>query len=204
MSKPRNITVPKLSKEEEIMGQLERLDHYEGRVRDKINTARSMINGKSREGELHRQWLDKFAEKGYGLDLCCGSMPIKNAMGVDIEYLGPLCFGRTSGDRLGQKSNSADYIVTNYFEVFADPLSALHEWHRVLKPGGSLAFICRNAEWYDPEKQPSGPLCNPNRKHIQTPLTVGFYLHRAGFEVREVTIVNGDTIRVHAVKPLQQ
>ena len=189
-----------LTEEEEAAYQKERWDSYEERVKERITVARSMINGRRRQGEAERRWLDQFAKIGHGVDLCCGSMLVKNAMGVDIEYLGPLCFGRTSGDNLaGLKSKSADFIVTNYFDVFPTPIQALNEWHRVLRPGGTLAFVCRNAEAYDPDSQPEGPLCNTNRVHCHTPLTLRFYLNRTGYDIKEILPV-GTGIRVHAVR----
>ncbi len=180
------------SREDESRYQNERWDVYEKNVEERIATARNMINGKRRFGEHERKWLDQFA-KGHGLDICCGSMPIKNAMGVDLEYLGPLCFGRVSGDNLtGHKSNSADFIVTNYFDVWSSPLQALNEWHRVLKKGGILAIVGRNAEAYT--DSPVGPLTTGNRSHLQTPLTIKMYLARAEFEVLEVSTV-GTSLR---------
>jgi len=184
------------SQKEEARYQNERWDVYERRVKERINEARSMINGRRRAGESDRKWLDQFTAVGHGLDICCGSMPITNAMGVDLEYLGPLCFGRTSGDNLsGHKSRSADFIVTNYFDVWESPIKALHEWHRVLRVDGILALVCRNAEAY--VDAPEGPLTNGNRSHLQTPLTMRMYLNRTGFEVMEIRAVR-KTLRVVA------
>src|SRR5579862_8653634 len=43
------------------------------------------------------------------------------------------------GDKLPLEDNSVDFVVSSHvIEHFPDPIKALREWHRVVKPGGYL------------------------------------------------------------------
>jgi SAM-dependent methyltransferase len=46
------------------------------------------------------------------------------------------------GDNLPFKDNTLDYVLTSHvIEHFFDPIKALKEWHRVIKPGGYIFII---------------------------------------------------------------
>jgi len=152
--------------------------------------------------EDDRLWLDQFAN-GKGLDICCGDFLIggdDQASGVDgdtrmvgTDYL-------QEGDELSwQTSGDLDFVVTNYLDGLPNPLNALNEWWRVLKAGGTLALICRDADSY-PDKYLKGALSNGSRQNTYTKTTLKHYLYRAGFI--DVVIKGSDSgsIRAHAKK----
>jgi SAM-dependent methyltransferase len=180
--------------EEERKTCHERLDSYEKAVMERIKEVRSRIDrGYYRDDAGHKIWLEGFV-KGRGLDICCGNIPMMGAEGVDAEYygfprqgsggLGPLCHLRQSGDSLPHFScKEIDFIISNYLEALPSPLGTLNEWHRILKPGGTLALVVANAEKYDTEL---GPFCNKNKCNIFTTITIRLYLKRAGFEEIQV------------------
>jgi len=48
----------------------------------------------------------------------------------------------------GEDDSCYDYVISRYmFWTIEDPLTALNEWMRVLKPGGKIIII--DGEWYD-------------------------------------------------------
>ena len=49
---------------------------------------------------------------------------------------------RCLGDDLPFKDNTLDYVLTSHvIEHFFDPVKALRQWHRVIKPGGYIFII---------------------------------------------------------------
>ncbi len=51
------------------------------------------------------------------------------------------------GDDLPFKDNTLDYVLSSHvIEHFFDPVKALREWHRVVKPGGYLFIIAPHKE----------------------------------------------------------
>lgn len=49
----------------------------------------------------------------------------------------------SNGDDLPFKDNELDYVVSSHvIEHFKNPLVALREWYRVIKPGGYIFTIC--------------------------------------------------------------
>jgi len=175
---------------------LERVKWREQKFNEAVAKLREQINTGVVGGEPDRLWLDGHA-KGDGLDICCGDFPIKGADGVDVS---PRKIGAdflAKGDELTfVDSNSLDFVVTNYLDVFPDTLKVLHEWHRVLRSGGRLALVCRNADAYP---SPLGPLDNRSRVSLFTMKTIQLYLERAGFH--RITVVSDYTsLRVTASK----
>lgn len=155
-------------------------------------------------GEANRLWMEEQI-KGLkrGVDVCCGDMPIDGAYGVDgtdgvsvSNLLGPVYY--TYGDELSNfQYEELDFVVSNYVEAFPNISKVFHEWYRVLKPGGMLAFCCANADKYP---DILGPFCNPRRLSIFTPKTAKQYLTRAQF--KNVTVEDGEAVsmRVKAYK----
>jgi ubiquinone/menaquinone biosynthesis C-methylase UbiE len=46
------------------------------------------------------------------------------------------------GDQLPLDDNSVDFVISSHvIEHFPDPIKALKEWYRVVKPGGYLYII---------------------------------------------------------------
>ena len=154
------------------------------------------ISGKQNDSELLREWLEKVIDLkgvGYGLNIGCGDFPIANTEGVDIN---PAVFGVdwvTSGDDLHfHETESVDYVVTNYMEVFVDPIKLFKEWYRVLKPTGFIAIVCANADKYD-------PLVNSKKNIAFTFHSLKDYLNRSGFSLEEIN-ARGDHLYAVAYK----
>jgi len=135
-------------------------------------------------GEADRIWLDQFAV-GNGLDIACGDFLIgdgDSAQGVDghERMIGTDYW--SEGDELAfSESGKLDFVVTNYLDGFANPIKALNEWYRVLKPNGILAIVTRDVDYYDINKTPKGPLDNMRRLSAWTNKTLPIYMARCGF-----------------------
>ena len=51
------------------------------------------------------------------------------------------------GDQLPLEDNSVDFVISSHvIEHFPDPIKALREWYRVVKPGGYLYIIAPHKE----------------------------------------------------------
>ncbi|MHA2066702.1 MAG: hypothetical protein ACXABY_20210 [Candidatus Thorarchaeota archaeon] len=138
-------------------------------------------------GEDERLWLDQFA-KGNGLDIACGDFLCGDANGVDGHERMVGCDWWCEGDELAfQEPGKLDFVVTNYLDGFANPLKALNEWWRCIRPGGIIAIITRDSDAY---VGPTGPLENARRQMAYNVNTLKFFLGRAGFV--NVTVVADD------------
>jgi len=132
-------------------------------------------------GEANRLWIEEQI-KGLstGVDVCCGDFLMgEHSQGVDgdIGKIGAVWY--THGANLiNFDDNSLDYVVTNYIEAFVNAFEPLREWHRLLKPGGVLAFACANADNYLDD---IGALCNVHRNTIFTKRTIFNYLTKANY-----------------------
>lgn len=176
---------------------LNRLADREEALRNRLDKLKRLIRLGKLGGEENRIWLDTFAN-GTGLDICCGDFPVRGATGVDAnpEKLGAAYFG--NGDELYHiDTETQDFIVTNYIDALPSVLGALFEWHRVLKPGGVLAFTCCNVDAYPDDL---GPLQNHNRLHAFNGKGIRAYLARANYVDIEVTEFQ-QFLRVTARKP---
>jgi len=157
------------------------------------------LPGSDGGSEEDRQWLDQFA-RGIGFDIACGDFLIGDvvqALGVDGA---PKMLGTdywSEGDDLSfQPADTLDYIVTNYLDGMPAPLKALSEWRRCIKPGGTIAVVCRDAEVYN---SPMGALENARRQSCYTATTLKNYLYRAGF--KKVKIEKGNnSLRGQGIK----
>jgi glycosyltransferase involved in cell wall biosynthesis/SAM-dependent methyltransferase len=130
--------------------------------------------------------------RGRGIDVGCGHYKTHpDAVGIDLipgRQLGKVgCVaGRpsqadivASGDALSIKSDSLDYVAARHdLEHYLDPVEALLEWHRVLKPGGVLGIIL-------PDERFGGTIqLYPTHKHVFTPSSLKRLLDLIkGFEI---------------------
>ena len=102
------------------------------------------------------------------------------------------------------ENECVDYIISNYMEAAPSPCKLFLEWHRLLKPGGIVAILCKDAD--DPSYNHSigGPLSKSNKGGIKkfncyTPRTMRFYLQFTGFKVRSIE-KDGVSLKVVAYK----
>lgn len=188
-----------MNSKEATDSMLKRLDVRANRVLAQITKLKRLIEADQVGGEEDRLWLDQIAATGGGLDICCGDFLIHGAEGVDTD-VGKLgaSYSLVRGEALtSQDSNALDFVVCNYFDAFPNVLQVLNEWRRVLKPGGTIGFICCNSDSYF---SPLGPLKNRKRLNCFTEKSIVFYLERAEYTEISIEDVNG-FLRVRAKKP---
>jgi len=147
-------------------------------------------------------WMEQFTREGNGLNICCGDFPIGGAYGVDAAFVlgtfeGLVCESAINLPHLD--NNTCDYIVSNYLDGLPSPIIALREWNRILKPKGTLAIICRNADDEFYQDTELGPLKNKKRLICFTPKIMRFYLTRTNYTAIKIELGNG-TIKVLAKK----
>ena len=162
--------------------QLARLERRIARYLAKMEKVKNYELAKSSvDGEEIREWLEaKCKGLGVGLDVCCGYFPItEDAIGVDsdISVVGT-DYAIVADALTPVRDTELDYVVTNYFDAFSNPVSVLQEWSRVLKSGGLLAISCANADMYD---NLDGPLSNRRRSMAYTEKTISQLIYRCGF-----------------------
>ena len=178
----------------------------ERRVREYMATVKALINhqydhpmwgkGKLEDRvdmaytEEHLEWLESFCV-GKGFNMGCGELPIKDSMGVDaLLTLG--CYNGEAfcemDDLWEYKDGCADYIISNYIEGVPTPCKLFVEWHRLLRSGGTVAILCRDADSEGYSELSSGPLQKSLKGTIKkhtcyTARTIRFYLQFVGFTV---------------------
>jgi hypothetical protein len=153
----------------------------------------------AKSGQNDRAFLEGHCV-GRGVDIACGHMLLADAIGVDSREFAFGADYRCRGDSLSfSKAAELDYVVTNYIEAMPDVLGAMHEWHRCLKAGGTLAIVCRDADLYPPGV-PEGALSSNRRSNTFSKVTIKHYLYRAGF--KEVQVTQADkSLHITAKKP---
>jgi len=179
------------------------LDHRANSLRRRterfIARARKFVDSDTLEEDFDKMWLEQFVTGSNGIDVCCGDFPL--APGIDNRLTSVGWDTLCEGDNLNfVKSNELDFIVTNWFDVFPAPLIVLKEWHRCLKEGGVLAFVCRDALVYN-DTRLTGPLDSRHRTSVFCKKTLSMYLYKAGF--KEVVIeecAETKALRAKAIK----
>ena len=190
-----------MTEEEKLESVCKRVDRRLDRIKHRCEKVkRRVLKRKEVSGEEDRIWLDKFTV-GFGYDICTGDFQTgESSIGIDINKTIP-ADKHISGDEIvDEESERMDYIVCNYIDTFSDTFKVLREWHRILKVGGTLAFVCRNSEAFSIFESP-GPLKNRNRHCLYTTKIVRFYLDRLGFDPKIIELSDGGkSIRVMAKK----
>ncbi len=70
------------------------------------------------------------------------------------------------GDRLPLADNSVDFVISSHvIEHFPDPIKALREWHRVVKPGGYLYIVAPHKERTFDKDRPRTTLAELIERH---------------------------------------
>lgn len=102
---------------------------------------------------------------GVGLDIGGGQIDAKTFWSKNVDYYSgenhPAYGGAyhpdvvASGESLPFEDNSYDWIVSNHSIEHMDAKKAFHEWLRVLKPGGVIAFVTPDGT-YGPIPDPDG------------------------------------------------
>ena len=176
------------------------LDTIEAKLNRTLRISRAQVeSGKAFVNEDDWNWFSQYTV-GHGVNICSGIFPIHDSIGVDIEFTlssfdgFPLC----RGDELPIDNSCLDYVITNYMEAFSNPSAALREWYRILKPGGKLAIIARDAD----ERRyavPKGVLSNNHRASCFNVNTLKMYIERASFKDVVVNRYN-ETLRAIGIK----
>jgi len=156
--------------------------------------------------EEHMEWLESFCV-GNGFNCGCGEMPIRNSMGVDpvltlASYNG-LTFCNMD-DLWHYSAGCADYVISNYAEAAPSPCKLFTEWYRVLRSGGKLAIVCRDADDSYYSEGSNGPLSRSGKGGIKkyncyTARTIRFYLQFVGFRIVSIEKA-GVNLKVEARK----
>jgi SAM-dependent methyltransferase len=70
------------------------------------------------------------------------------------------------GDQLPLEDNSVDFVISSHvIEHFPDPIKALREWYRVVKPGGYLYIIAPHKERTFDKERPRSTLAELIDRH---------------------------------------
>ncbi|MDA8138504.1 MAG: glycosyltransferase [Desulfobacteraceae bacterium] len=130
--------------------------------------------------------------RGKGIDVGCGSHKV-HAKAIGIDITPPDRHGNAgcengrmsqadlvaSGDALPIRDETLDYVVARHnLEHYDDPILALMEWQRVLKPGGALGLVVPDQRYRNTIQ------LDPTHKHVFTPSSLRRILElMKGFDI---------------------
>jgi len=123
-------------------------DDNEQRKRSQYYDSHGVDERKLNRLTIEQEILLPYTEKGKGLDIGCGRFKTsKNSIGMDV-YPFPCVEVLGEADDLWMfKDNELDFIVNSHLlEHLKDPIAAMQEWHRALKPGGVLGIAVPNGD----------------------------------------------------------
>lgn len=137
-----------------------------------LNTINTMLNLIFRESPMAHKYLDglegieigaaehnPFGLKTKNVDYS-GSMDTVFKKG-EVEMCGKACGVDivAEGDNLPMEDNSTDFVINSHVvEHFFDPIKALKEWYRVIRPGGYIYIICPQFDMDPTEHRPKTKL----------------------------------------------
>jgi predicted SAM-dependent methyltransferase len=110
---------------------------------------------------------------GYGVDLGFGGDPI-TSHAIRVDSPRPYADTGVQSVQLGGDATRLhwfqdgvlDYVYSSHLlEDFVDTETVLHEWLRVLKPGGNLVIFCPDEQIYREHCRKTGQIYNENHKH---------------------------------------
>lgn len=125
-----------------------------------------------------------------GVNLGCGTRKM-GSFSLDLSRPGETSSGGrkftgatpdVTGDatNIPARDGSLDYVVAlHLFEHLLDPLVALEEWRRVLKPGGKVVVVCPN------QNAGNTIVLDYTHLHAYTPESLSRLLIGMGFEITE-------------------
>jgi len=97
-----------------------------------------------------------------GVDLLEGGKTGEHGVVKDLPSVADIC---ASGDDMTMfKNNELDFVINRHvLEHFQDPLKAIEEWKRILKPGGLLGIVTPD------DRNCDTIALDPTHKHVFTP-----------------------------------
>jgi predicted SAM-dependent methyltransferase len=137
--------------------------------------------------------------KGFGLNIGCGSVPIGNSIGVDIDNTPAACI-IADAHKLPFADGVLDFIVScNSFEhIQVAPVITLREWARCLKVGGTVAIVVPNAKYgiwsMTGDRGVCGRMAKPEREmehfHAFTQDTLSCLFVFSGFKIQLSLVID--------------
>lgn len=125
---------------------------------------RDAIRGPREDDEVHPERLATLDHiQGSVIEIGCGyRKTIAESIGIDLVPAGELgvvgnVTGRVSqadiaadGGRLPVRTGSFDTLIARHnLEHYVDTLAVLHEWRRIVRPGGRLVIVVPDEEAYE-------------------------------------------------------